>query len=44
MIKDLHQGADLRLDYNGERVFRRCRPAELGCPILHEPADGRGGV
>jgi hypothetical protein len=39
VIKDLHESDDLRiLDYNGERAFRLFRLAELGQPILHEPA------
>ena len=39
VIRDLHESDDLRiLDYNGERAFRLFRLAELGAPILHEPA------
>lgn len=39
VIKDLHESDDLRmLDYNGQRAFRLFRLAELGRPILHEPA------
>ena len=39
VTRDLHESDDLRiLDYNGERAFRLFRLAELGRPILHEPA------
>ncbi|MGH6895790.1 MAG: cytosolic protein [Geminicoccaceae bacterium] len=39
VIRGLHESDDLRiLDYNGERAFRLFRLAELGRPILHEPA------
>jgi hypothetical protein len=39
VLKDLHESDDLRiLDYNGDRVFRLFRMAELGAPIVHEPA------
>jgi hypothetical protein len=39
VLRDLHETDDLRiLDYNGERAFRLFRLAELGAPILHEPA------
>jgi hypothetical protein len=39
VLRDLHESDDLRiLDYNGERAFRLFRLAEIGPPILHEPA------
>jgi hypothetical protein len=39
VMRDLHETDDLRiLDYNGERAFRLFRLAEMGPPILHEPA------
>ena len=39
VANDLHETDDLRvLDYNGDRAFRLFSFAELGTPILHEPA------
>jgi hypothetical protein len=39
VLRDLHETDDLRiLDYNGERAFRLFRLAELGAPMLCEPA------
>ena len=39
VMRHLHETDDLRiLDYNDERAFRLFRLAEIGPPILHEPA------
>ena len=39
VANDLHETDDLRvLDYNGERAFRLFTFAELGTPMVHEPA------
>jgi hypothetical protein len=38
VLNDLRESDDLRvLDFNGERVFRLFRIAELGQPIVYDP-------
>jgi hypothetical protein len=37
VMGDLHESDDLRvLDDDGQRVFQRFRPSELGQPIIHD--------
>lgn len=39
VMGDLHENDDLRvLDEDGQRVFQRFRPSELGQPVIHEPS------
>ncbi len=37
VLGDVHEGDELRvLDDDGQRVFRRFRPSELGQPVVHD--------